>query len=327
MIKNNIKLLLNLILFSTYSSYLFSAYQQSLHNNQSPLHAFIRTIDMQRIIAQQQAATVLATLQFPMSNHTKEIHEQSSTHQFNDITAIFKNTKKSMPAKRKRFSNDDDDDDRNNFSNDNRTNDDNYENADDKSFTPKRSKNVSTAHAIDEFTGKKVFKCSWENCKYQYNCLSKLTRHIRIHTGDKPYKCTHKRCTYIAARKDQLTMHMRIHTSEKPFKCKYPECNYASASSCALKSHIYIHTGKKPFKCNYEKCNFASAYSSSLAIHMRIHTNDKLFKCTYPGCIYASAYSSNLKSHIKKNHKSLYLQMQENKIANNINSITKMDGL
>ena len=116
MIKNN-KLFLSLFLL-IYSSYIFGAEQQQESNAESPLDAFMHTINMQRAIAHQQAAAVLATLQFQTKNPIEKIHKQNSIAQYNNnnnkIPAVLSSTPKEKPTKRKHY---EDTDDCNNNSN------------------------------------------------------------------------------------------------------------------------------------------------------------------------------------------------------------------
>ena len=328
MIKNSInKLLLSLILLTTYNSYLFGADHQSIHDNQSPLDILLQAIAMQQHEASSPSHEEIPEL-IPLNTDTLEapIVERSTT-QFDDRTEILENIKKPKPAKRKHAHNDTDNYDENDFSNDSSTSDDDYENTDNESFMPKRPKNIPTIHAIDESTGKKVLKCSWKNCNFQCKYLSALTIHVHTHTGDKPFTCKHPECNYTARFQGDLTRHMLRHAGKKPFECTFQKCNRAFYRKADLARHVFIHTGEKPYKCNHKKCNYASTHSSALKIHSRTHTGDKPFKCTHPECNYAAAQLDSVKSHIKNNHKPLYLQMQENKTNNTTNSITKMDDL
>ena len=88
---------------------------------------------------------------------------------------------------------------------------------------------------------KKPHKCA--TCGPQFDCLSKLTVHIRSHTGEKPFKCDV--CGSCFSHNSGLNKHVRTHSGEKPFTCDM--CCLCVANARHLKVNMRSHTGEKPF--------------------------------------------------------------------------------
>ena len=63
--------------------------------------------------------------------------------------------------------------------------------------------------------GRRRHQC--EVCDKQFDFLSKLNRHKRIHTGEKPFRCDE--CGQAFSQSQHLNTHKRMHTGEKPFRC------------------------------------------------------------------------------------------------------------
>ena len=299
MIKNNInKLFLSLFLF-IYSSYIFGANQQPTNNTESPLNLLWRAIEIR-----QNDELPASDKEMPELIALSPIVERS-TALLNDTTKILENTKKSKPTKRKHSNDAADNYDENDFNNNGNTSDDDYEDIGDEFFTPKRFKNMPVTYSIDESTGKKIFKCPWENCKYTSNRLVNLTRHMQTHTHEKSYKklyiCPHPNCHYTSIQSSNIKRHERTHTNERPYKCTHLGCNYAAATTNTLTTHERTHTGERPYKCTHLGCNYTAAQLTNFKIHINMH--------------------------IKNEHKQIPSQMQENETNNTTNPATTMGGV
>lgn len=123
-------------------------------------------------------------------------------------------------------------------------------------------------------TNTAIFKCN--TCGKDFNYLSKLQRHLRVHVG-KTYICT--MCGKTFKKSCGLSQHLRIHTGEKPFVCA--TCGKAFIQKGTLSCHMRIHTGEKPYVC--ATCGTAFKISIDLTRHMRVHTGEKPYVCTTCG--------------------------------------------
>lgn len=111
---------------------------------------------------------------------------------------------------------------------------------------------TSNASSLNEHrmihTGKKDFKCPFENCKKEFNREKYLKKHIVIHTkdGDKPHQC--RECNIGFSRKENFDDHMKKHTGEGFFKC--PICSKKYTQKRSLNEHLRTkHSEAEIFKC------------------------------------------------------------------------------
>lgn len=130
-----------------------------------------------------------------------------------------------------------------------------------------------------------VFKC--DACGKEFNYLSKLHRHLKVHVG-KAYICT--TCGKTFKKSCGLSQHLRIHTDEKPFVCA--TCGKAFIQKGTLSCHMRIHTGEKP----YVRGGFQNKID--LTRHMRVHTGEKPYVCATCGKDFM--LKATLSSHIRE---------------------------
>ncbi|KAL7407552.1 hypothetical protein ABVT39_010014 [Epinephelus coioides] len=137
------------------------------------------------------------------------------------------------------------------------------------------SNSPHTSAVINLNTGKKPLKC--DICGKDFECKSKLQRHLNSHTGEKPFSC--ETCEKRFSEKSVLKKHCRIHTDEKPHTCNV--CGRAFRHNSVLLVHMRTHTGEKPYTCNV--CGRAFGHSGVLLVHMRTHTGEKPYTCKVCG--------------------------------------------
>lgn len=182
-------------------------------------------------------------------------------------------------------------------------------NQDDNYFIP-----VKADGDLDVNGEKKIFQCSFENCRERfarrqackthfYNHIttkivsngftckycqkyfkvaSSLQRHERIHTGLKPFKCDFEGCEKSFSQKEMLKRHNAIHLSLKdaPFPCHL--CDKKFRQKEPLRWHINKEHAEdsevkvSSFMCSI--CNKPFAHSSGLSRHFLIHSG-KTFSC------------------------------------------------
>ena len=186
-------------------------------------------------------------------------------------------------------------------------------NQDDSYFIP-----VKADGDLDANGEKKIFQCSFENCRERfarrqackthfYNHIttkivsngftckfcqkyfkvaSSLLRHERIHTGLKPFKCDFDGCEKAFSQKEMLKRHNAIHLSLKdaPFPCHL--CDKKFRQKEPLRWHINKeHAEDSEVKVNSFMCSICNkpfAHSSGLSRHFLIHSG-KTFSCEICG--------------------------------------------
>ena len=136
------------------------------------------------------------------------------------------------------------------------------------------------------------FKCTFPNCKKEYECESRLIIHERTHTGIKPFVC--QICQKSFNERGNLKAHLKFHLEIRPFKC--PLCDNTYKTNNVLKDHIKINHYKiKKFNCQFCDKNFGT--NSALKKHIIKHTKEKKFKCKFVGCEKCFTEKRNMEKH------------------------------
>ncbi len=135
----------------------------------------------------------------------------------------------------------------------------------------KEELNIDLNHPLTD-TGKKQFKCDFDDCDYTSNNKYLFKQHQMIHRGEKPFVCNVKDCKYSTNLKGNLMKHQMTHTGEKPFVCNVKDCKYSTNQRCYLTRHQMTHTGEKPFFCNVKDCKYSTRQRYHLTRHQRTHT-------------------------------------------------------
>eukprot|EP00331_Platyophrya_macrostoma_P032312 CAMPEP_0176450216 /NCGR_PEP_ID=MMETSP0127-20121128/27005_1 /TAXON_ID=938130 /ORGANISM="Platyophrya macrostoma, Strain WH" /LENGTH=360 /DNA_ID=CAMNT_0017837831 /DNA_START=102 /DNA_END=1184 /DNA_ORIENTATION=+ len=115
-------------------------------------------------------------------------------------------------------------------------------------------------------TGKKVYICFLDSCSRQFNHLSSLIKHERIHRNERPYVC--RTCGLSFIQSSNLKRHEKSHMGEKPYKCEL--CPKQFSTACNLRQHAQIHescSGELKYACT--KCGKSYIYTSSLIKHQK----------------------------------------------------------
>ncbi|XP_065189973.1 zinc finger protein 184-like [Sycon ciliatum] len=103
-------------------------------------------------------------------------------------------------------------------------------------------------------------------CQKEFQYVSRLRYHERVHTGDRPFKCDV--CGKSFTRSEHLCVHKRTHTGDRPFKCDV--CGKSFTRSDNLCVHKRTHTGERPHKC--KTCGTSFLRLPDLRRHERIHS-------------------------------------------------------
>ena len=110
-------------------------------------------------------------------------------------------------------------------------------------------------------------------CPKEFNHVSDLRKHERVHTGDRPFK--RDVCGMSFPQAGNLCAYKRTHTGERPHKCE--TCGTSFLHSSNLRRHERIHSGERPFKC--QTCVRSFTRSNYLRDHKRIHTRERPCRC------------------------------------------------
>lgn len=123
-------------------------------------------------------------------------------------------------------------------------------------------------------THKTPKRLSCNDCGYQCNFNSELTRHMRVHMGEPPFKCTV--CDAKFRRNIYFGRHMLTHRSEKVDL--HLEKPVIKKSLNNWKIRIVTQKDQKRFSCN--TCGYKCKFNYMLLKHMRSHGINCPIKCT-----------------------------------------------
>lgn len=70
---------------------------------------------------------------------------------------------------------------------------------------------INVSFPLVMLNGKKVFKCTFPECRKIFPSLSRMRRHYIIHTGAKPFKCLNAECPKSFSRRDNMIQHHKGH--------------------------------------------------------------------------------------------------------------------
>jgi len=151
-----------------------------------------------------------------------------------------------------------------------------------------QTKEELRSHSQIHNSGKRLYKCGYDNCSYSGKTLDKLSAHIRYHSGERPFKCDFIGCHQNFIQSHHLARHRKTHFGEKdldksdklidelidktvdktnnkpidkPFVCDYPQCSKSYSSERSLETHNSKHTdsdqnftrrNKRTRKCSVE---------------------------------------------------------------------------
>lgn len=131
-------------------------------------------------------------------------------------------------------------------------------------------------------------------CNRKFHDMSK--HWIQFHSGiERPYECFV--CHRNYKRFEHIKYHMKTHGDERNYICHV--CGDAFFLSNELRKHIMNrHQVERPYKCTFQQCKKCFKNQHALNVHMRTHTGIKPHVCS--ACSESFAALSSLKIHERK---------------------------
>ncbi|KAI1212898.1 uncharacterized protein F4807DRAFT_303987 [Annulohypoxylon truncatum] len=126
----------------------------------------------------------------------------------------------------------------------------------------------------------KLHKCTWDNCKAEFNRPCRLQDHIRKqHTGERPYVCG--QCGHDFANKKNYEDHRKGHENKRDHVCPHEGCVQDFTTRAKLKRHMATHEKNDPLTCHgFPPCSQVFRKQETLDRHIRtVHHNAAGFVC------------------------------------------------
>ncbi|CAB3228622.1 unnamed protein product [Arctia plantaginis] len=141
---------------------------------------------------------------------------------------------------------------------------------------------------------RKVYRCTYQGCKADFDRPYRLTQHILAHNNIRPYLCDQPNCGKAYTSKSHLDRHLRtVHMPQETdvvYSC--PKCFKTFANRQNLKRHLNtVH--ELEYAC--EICDKQFKKKNQLSAHMYQHTGVKAFSCDQCQETFVSLY-------LKKRH-------------------------
>ena len=150
--------------------------------------------------------------------------------------------------------------------------------------------NLYKTHCLKVHNEKHPFYCTFPECTYNTEKLSRLEQHKLTHSESKSHRC--ENCGQSFRQLNGLRSHESSCKKQERYKCKV--CDKKFNYKHILKQHELMHSGVRPYEC--QVCFIRVRDPKNLKRHMRIHEDTYPYQC--PHCPKKYRFSNTLKKHL-----------------------------